>query len=234
VPASTDPLRRCRRRWGISDLSARAMGPAGAPPVRKRMGGDAPPFGRSRSRPATRPSPSTPTSRPKRAGTPASCRSPPTAARPAPARPTATRPPRPIPGPSRPSREPARLHRELRWRRGSGLDVDLVRPVRLRRPGDPPGLLVPHRLKCHLPGWWIDDVTVGGTPLSGGTTLSGWQSATKTRPSGQRLHRPAGGLHRQPQAGLAGHGRAGREPQRRARPACPARAGLAPRPRRSG
>lgn len=33
-----------------------------------------------------------------------------------------------------------------------------------------------------LPGWWIDDLTVGGTLLSDGTTLSGWQSATQVSP----------------------------------------------------
>ena len=32
------------------------------------------------------------------------------------------------------------------------------------------------------PGWWIDDVAVGDTVLSDGSTLDGWQSATQVRP----------------------------------------------------
>jgi hypothetical protein len=33
-----------------------------------------------------------------------------------------------------------------------------------------------------LPGWWIDDVTLGGTSLSDGSTLTGWQTPTQIRP----------------------------------------------------
>jgi hypothetical protein len=33
-----------------------------------------------------------------------------------------------------------------------------------------------------LPGWWIDDVAVGGTPLSDGSTLDGWQTPTQINP----------------------------------------------------
>ena len=32
-----------------------------------------------------------------------------------------------------------------------------------------------------LPGWWIDNVTVGGTLVSDGTSLAGWQSPTQVR-----------------------------------------------------
>ena len=32
------------------------------------------------------------------------------------------------------------------------------------------------------PGWWIDDVSVGGSVLSDGSTLDGWQSPTQVRP----------------------------------------------------
>ena len=32
------------------------------------------------------------------------------------------------------------------------------------------------------PGWWIDDVAVGGTVISDGTTLAGWQSLEQIRP----------------------------------------------------
>ena len=35
----------------------------------------------------------------------------------------------------------------------------------------------------HRPGWWIDDVTVGGVAVSDGSSLSGWQSATQVRPT---------------------------------------------------
>jgi hypothetical protein len=34
-----------------------------------------------------------------------------------------------------------------------------------------------------LPGWWIDDLQVGGEPLSDGTTLDGWQSPTAVVPT---------------------------------------------------
>jgi hypothetical protein len=37
-------------------------------------------------------------------------------------------------------------------------------------------------------GWWIDDVTVGGTPLSDGATLEGWRSPTEVSPT------PVGGF----------------------------------------
>ena len=33
------------------------------------------------------------------------------------------------------------------------------------------------------PGFWVDDVTVGGTLISDGTTLAGWKSATETHPN---------------------------------------------------
>ena len=33
-----------------------------------------------------------------------------------------------------------------------------------------------------LPGWWIDDVKVGSTELSSGTTLNGWGTPTQIRP----------------------------------------------------
>ena len=33
-----------------------------------------------------------------------------------------------------------------------------------------------------LPGWWVDDVTVGGQLVSDGSTLDGWQSTTAVRP----------------------------------------------------
>ncbi|MDP9401565.1 MAG: immune inhibitor A, partial [Actinomycetota bacterium] len=33
-----------------------------------------------------------------------------------------------------------------------------------------------------LPGWWIDDVAVGGTPISDGSSLEGWRSASQVRP----------------------------------------------------
>ena len=32
------------------------------------------------------------------------------------------------------------------------------------------------------PGWWIDDVKVGDTELSTGTTLNGWATPTQIRP----------------------------------------------------
>jgi hypothetical protein len=32
------------------------------------------------------------------------------------------------------------------------------------------------------PGWWVDDVAVGGTLISDGSTLAGWQSPTQIRP----------------------------------------------------
>jgi hypothetical protein len=32
------------------------------------------------------------------------------------------------------------------------------------------------------PGWWIDDVTLGGTSLSDGSTLDGWQTPTQISP----------------------------------------------------
>jgi hypothetical protein len=34
-----------------------------------------------------------------------------------------------------------------------------------------------------LPGWWVDNVTVGGTLLSDGTSLAGWQSASQISPT---------------------------------------------------
>jgi hypothetical protein len=34
-----------------------------------------------------------------------------------------------------------------------------------------------------LPGFWVDDVEVGGTLISDGTSLSGWQSFTEARPN---------------------------------------------------
>jgi hypothetical protein len=37
-----------------------------------------------------------------------------------------------------------------------------------------------------LPGWWIDDVTVGGDELTSGTTLNGWATPTQIRPN--RVH----------------------------------------------
>jgi hypothetical protein len=33
-----------------------------------------------------------------------------------------------------------------------------------------------------LPGWWIDNVSVGGTSLSDGSSLDGWQSLTQANP----------------------------------------------------
>ena len=33
-----------------------------------------------------------------------------------------------------------------------------------------------------LPGWWIDSVSVGGTSLSDGSSLDGWQSLTQANP----------------------------------------------------
>jgi hypothetical protein len=33
-----------------------------------------------------------------------------------------------------------------------------------------------------LPGWWIDDVAVGGVPLTDGSSLEGWQSPTQISP----------------------------------------------------
>lgn len=34
-----------------------------------------------------------------------------------------------------------------------------------------------------FPGWWIDDVAVGGTAVADGSTLQGWQSPTQVRPA---------------------------------------------------
>jgi hypothetical protein len=34
-----------------------------------------------------------------------------------------------------------------------------------------------------LPGWWIDDVTLGGTPLSDASSLDGWRSPTQVFPT---------------------------------------------------
>jgi hypothetical protein len=34
-----------------------------------------------------------------------------------------------------------------------------------------------------LPGWWVDDVAVGGQALSDGATLDGWQSTTAASPT---------------------------------------------------
>jgi hypothetical protein len=33
-----------------------------------------------------------------------------------------------------------------------------------------------------LPGWWVDNVRVGGTLLADGTSLAGWRSATEVSP----------------------------------------------------
>ena len=37
-----------------------------------------------------------------------------------------------------------------------------------------------------FPGWWVDDIRVGGTTLSGGQSLSGWKSFSRVSP-GERL-----------------------------------------------
>ena len=34
-----------------------------------------------------------------------------------------------------------------------------------------------------LPGWWVDDVTVGGEPAGDGSSLDGWESATQAHPT---------------------------------------------------
>ena len=52
-------------------------------------------------------------------------------------------------------------------------------------------------------GWYVDDVTVGGTPISDGTSPAPFESTTEIRPTPvRRLERPAGrhrrGKHRSP------------------------------------
>lgn len=34
-----------------------------------------------------------------------------------------------------------------------------------------------------LPGWWIDDITLGGSPVSDGSSLEGWRSPTQVYPT---------------------------------------------------
>jgi hypothetical protein len=73
-----------------------------------------------------------------------------------------------------------------------------------------------------LPGWWVDDVTVGGQPVSDGSTLDGWQSTTAVHPdpvagytvqlvgySSKTLDRPvtARASHKGKQRHRRGHGR---------------------------
>ena len=64
-----------------------------------------------------------------------------------------------------------------------------VQPCRLRRPDGAarvPGVQrpgAPGTDDATAPGFWVDDVKVGGTLVSDGSSLDGWKSFTETKPN---------------------------------------------------